>query len=108
MYVQEPSENLSGKRTIVTDIIAKSILPEHESKIRKVKRAYPQRAHGKSAESHEHQGVFRVFSECFQGIFRVLSRYFQSVFKVFSGRFRVFSVVFFPMPFPGMAFGPFQ
>ena len=39
------------------------------------------------------QGVFRVF----QGIFRELSGYFQGVFRVL-----------FPMPFPGMPFGPFQ
>ena len=40
------------------------------------------------------QGVFRVFSGCFQGVFRV----FQCVFQG----------VFFPMPFPGLPFGPFQ
>ena len=39
----------------------------------------------------------RAFSGCFQGIF-----------VDFEGIFSVWFRVFFPMPFPGMPFGPFQ
>ena len=43
---------------------------------------------------------FRVFSGCFQGISGVVSGV--------SGHFQDDFGVFFPMPFPGMPFGPFQ
>ena len=42
------------------------------------------------------QGVFGVFSGCFE--------VFSGSFSIFQGVFRVF----FPMPFSGMPFGPFQ
>ena len=45
-------------------------------------------------------GFFRVFSGYFQGVFRE----FQGISGNFQGVFRVF----FPMPFPGLPFGPFQ
>ena len=47
-------------------------------------------------------------SGCFQGIFRVFSGFFSGCLQGFSGCFQGVVRVFFPMPLPGMPFGPFQ
>ena len=58
-------------------------------------------------KGHTHKGhrekVLNVMNfRIFQGVFGVFSGSFR--FRIFQGVFRVF----FPMPFPGMLFGPFQ
>ena len=62
----------------------------------------------KDAKSVPTKGIGKKYwMSWFSGFFRVFSGYFQGVFRCFpgvSGFFRVF----FPMPFPGMPFGPFQ
>ena len=59
-----------------------------------------ERCKGHTHKGHREKALNVMNFQIFQGIFRVLS----GSFRIFQGIFRVF----FPMPFPGMPFGPFQ
>ena len=63
-------------------------------------RPFLERCKGHTHKGHREKVLSVMNFRIFKGVFGVCSGYFQ----VFSGSFRVS----FPMPFPGMPFGPFQ